>query len=177
MRALDLDYCTRAPRLQRLGWTVFMLAALAWALLAVEYQSLASATVTIEAELDRLNARAPSGKGGADRNPHADRLLISEQEQAREVLRKLAFPWEGMLAAIEEATSEKVALLGIEPDLKLGQVSIVGEAKDYPAVLDYIRRLEAADTLARVQLRNHLVQPQDPQHPVRFTLLADWGNR
>lgn len=169
-RAVDLDYRGRDPRQGRLAWAALLLAGLASALLFAYYQELTAEAVARQDELARL----ASADGPRARNPAEARQLGTELDQAREVTRQLAFPWDKLFAAVEAAADDEIALLAVEPELKHGQIGIVGEAKDYAAVLAYIRRLQTTAVLDRVHLENHQVQLQDRERPVRFALAAAW---
>jgi hypothetical protein len=103
-----------------------------------------------------------------------------ELDDARQILTQLALPWEPLFGAIEAALTPHTALLSIEPDATKGVVRISGEARDYPAVLVLMRRLDKpvagqGVVLSRVHLLNHDVRDDVPERPVRFTLSARWS--
>jgi Tfp pilus assembly protein PilN len=177
MRALDLDYRSRAPGPGRLAWLALLLAGLACALLVAQYLDLAAESAARQDELDRLSQGDRPGQPAGD--PARARRVSLEMNQARAVMDELALPWDGLFSAVEASDSREVALLAITPELDQGQgrIAIVGEAKSYVAVLAYIRGLEASDALERVHLQSHQVQTQDSEHPVRFTLAANWRGR
>jgi Tfp pilus assembly protein PilN len=94
---------------------------------------------------------------------------------ARETIDRLATPWDRLFGALESAASDKVALLGLEPDAKAGTVTISGDSKDYLAVLSYVLNLSQTNALGRVQLVRHEVKSSEPQRPVSFVVSAGWG--
>lgn len=172
MQALKLDYRQRDTWLQKAGWAGLLIACLILGLQGWQYRQLALGIGASKTELARLNAQMQLKQGGKDArrgNP-----LETEIGYAREVLLQMDAPWQDLLDAVEESSSEDISLLGIEPDPKQKEVRIIGEAKDYPAVLDYIRHLEASVPLAGVHLQHHQIQSQDPEHPVHFILGAEW---
>ena len=81
-------------------------------------------------------------------------------------------PWGNLFGALEAASSDQVALLGIEPDPKAGKVLISGDSKDYLAALTYVLNLAAPTALSGVQLVRHEIKPNDPQRPVAFAVSA-----
>lgn len=97
-----------------------------------------------------------------------------EIKRANTVLHQLTLPWDRLFEAVEASGSKEVALLALEPDPEKGTVKIGGEAKNYPAVMDYIRALKQQPIFGNVQLQNHQIQEQDPEKPVRFTMTVDW---
>jgi hypothetical protein len=175
MRALNLDYRRHDTWRQRAGWIGLLLACLVLGDLGWQYRQLARAVEAGEAELARLSAQ-PRALQSAQ-GTRQGKTLDEEMRFAREVLLHLDVPWMDLFGAVEASTLADVALLGIEPEPGQEQVNIIGEAKNYPAVLAYARRLEAGAPLSGVHLQNHQIQVQDPEHPVRFTLGAVWRRR
>ncbi|MDD4880628.1 MAG: PilN domain-containing protein [Gallionellaceae bacterium] len=173
MGGVSLDYRSRDAGPGRMSWAALLLAGAASALLLVHYQQLSTEAAARQDELNRL----ASASGQHARNPAEARQLSVELDQARVVTRQLGFPWASLFTAVEASANDEIALLAVEPELKRGQIGIVGEAKSYVAVLAYIRRLQTTDVLGRVYLQNHQVQTQDREHPVRFTLAAVWRGR
>jgi Tfp pilus assembly protein PilN len=100
--------------------------------------------------------------------------MEAEMDYARGVLQQLDVPWDELFEAVEASTNEEVALLGIEPEPRQETVRIIGEAKSYPAVLEYTRRLEESAPLKGVHLQNHQIQTRDRERPVHFVLGATW---
>jgi hypothetical protein len=76
--------------------------------------------------------------------------------------------------ALESAKAPDVALLAIEPDPRKGVLRVTAEAKGKNAMLDYVDRLQAAQSLQRVMLESHEVLSQVPEKPVRFVVTASW---
>lgn len=104
---------------------------------------------------------------------------VSEQTQreldaARHLLQELTLPWEELFRSIDAAVDRDTALLAIEPDAGKGAVRIVGEARDYLSILNFIVRLEAGQALTRIHLLNHEIREEIPERPYLFTLAANW---
>lgn len=172
MRALRLDYRHKHTWQRQAGWGGLLLACLVMGDQGWQYRKLALEIEAGKAELARLTARPhamQSRHGARQGNP-----LEAEMGHAREVLLHLDVPWPDLFDAVEASTNAEVALLGIEPEPKRERVRIIGEAKNYPAVLDYARRLEAGAPLSGVHLQSHQIQMQDSERPVRFVLGAAW---
>ena len=107
-------------------------------------------------------------------------LLIREQDvpdelrRANAVRRSLGAPWDGLFAALEEGATNDVALLGVDPDVTKGEVTISGETRNLEALLNYVRYLRTQKVLQSVTLQSHTVVRNDRDHPVRFRLVAAW---
>jgi len=104
----------------------------------------------------------------------SEREINDEVSRAKNVIANLTLPWARMFAAIETSDRKSVALLSIQPDAAKRRIMIGGEAKNFDAMLEYVRQLEASKTLQNVYVVSHEVQRRDPQHPVRFMLEASW---
>ncbi|MGZ5198619.1 MAG: PilN domain-containing protein [Telluria sp.] len=83
--------------------------------------------------------------------------------------------WERLFQALEVAASPDVSLLAFDPAPQQRRLRLDGEARDLAALLDYLRRLGSGGTFVQVRLQSHQAVRDDPQHPVRFTVLAHWG--
>jgi hypothetical protein len=134
------------------------------------YQSLSERHAGLELKL--AAATRPVRHDPADdiRNAHAI-------DEAADVATELGMPWTALLADLELASRDSesaIALLGIEPDPDKHRVRISGESHDLAQVLSYLSRLQATHALAYPMLDSHEVVADDKEHPVRFTLTADW---
>jgi Fimbrial assembly protein (PilN) len=103
--------------------------------------------------------------------------LPQEVKNANAVLHRLSVPWDDMFKAVEASNNSHVTLLSLVPDVEKKQVLIRGEADNYSTIMKYITSLEGHDIFSYVYLRNHDVKVDDPDKPVRFTLLAHWQEK
>jgi Tfp pilus assembly protein PilN len=165
MNRLEIDFAGRG---RRAPWASRILVAVALALsvdVALSYRALRSDIAAAEAQLARAQPTAAAAR----------QVAPEELAAVRETLERLALRWDRLFGALEAATSEEVALLGIEPDAKAGTVQISGDSKNYLATLTYVLSLSRAEALSRVQLVRHEVKANDPQAPVGFTVSAAWS--
>jgi Tfp pilus assembly protein PilN len=167
MQALKLDFCRtrKAPR-----WVapVLMLLALGFCGdVAVSFLKERSAYLKNERALAALDPRSyrPARSASAE-----------EIAAAKDTVQRLSMPWEKLFAALEQAASDQVALLAIQPDPKAGTVLISGDSKDYLAALTYVLNLSRSDALSRVQLARHEIR-QDQGKSVGFSVQATWGTK
>src|SRR5574340_944578 len=70
-----------------------------------------------------------------------------EVRKANAVLSELDLPWEALFDSIEYASGHDVALLSIQPDASSRKLRIGGEAKNIPAMLDFVGALERESAL------------------------------
>lgn len=125
-------------------------------------------------ETEKLLRRSPTRVEASRKN---DRDSQQQVQIANSVVQQISIPWDHLFSDIENSAGDDVALLSVQPDATARTVRINGEAKKFPALVAYIRRLEDTEHLSRVTLQVHEVKAQDPQKPVVFLLHADWGAR
>jgi hypothetical protein len=175
MRSLHLDYQRSFKSFPWLGFGLLAAALAAIVSMAGYYHQLGQRIVELEARVDR----------GERLSDHRTRPLLPvtrqaaqeqtlEVEHANQVLRQLTLPWDKLFQAVESSGGKSVAMLSMEPDVEKGMVRISGEAKNFDAVLDYVRQLGSRDEFGSVHLQNHQVLHDDPEKPVHFSLLAVW---
>jgi hypothetical protein len=173
MAALELDYVRRWYGDERTGRWLLALALLVLATLGGFLWHVNSQINRFHGEVGRIEQSLREQTGQL--RPLSPRELEEHLASARVVMRRLSLPWDALFRAIESADAKSVALLTIQPNPERRTLAISGEAKGFEHVLEYIRQLERSDPLVNVHMTNHKVEQQDPQKPVRFTLLADWA--
>ena len=165
MKKLEINFVGRGARSPWAG-RVLLAVALALSLeAAVSYKD-------VRASLELNNAKIAAAR---PRTAPVAKVSPEETAVVRETVDRLGLPWNNLFAALESAASEKVALLGIEPDPKSGTVVISGDSKDYLAALSYVLNLSQAQALSHVQLVRHEVKQNDPQGTVSFAVSAAWS--
>jgi hypothetical protein len=174
LRAIQLDFLHPTGRGSRIGLWLLVAGALV-ALGAIAYQRhLAREMVALEARLSEMRSMA-SRSAPALSEREADTPEVRDQiKKANAVLQQMNVPWSELFAAIESAENGQVALLAVQPDARSHSVLIGGEAKDLPAALGYLERLERTKRLRDVVLMTHELKTKEPGQPVAFTLSAAW---
>lgn len=175
MRALQLDYQRVYKPVPWLGLAVLVTALVALTLMGGYYRTLNQQITFWESRVDLI--KRLSGHRALGSQPlteQAARAQMLEVKQANQVVRQLGLPWNALFEAVETSGGKSIALLSLEPDLHKGTVKIIGEAKDFNALLNYVKQLSTHEVFGSVMLQNHQIQKDDPQKPVRFSLLAHW---
>jgi len=175
MRALHLDYQRSSRPFPWFGLGMLASALVALALTGGYYRELSQRIVLWEARMDhdeRLSShRARALRPASAASAREQRL---EVQHANQVLRQLSLPWDTLFRAVESSGGKHIALLSMKPDIRKGTVTISAEAKNFNAMLEYMRQLGKRDVFASVLLQDHQVQQADPEHPIRFSLVAIW---
>jgi hypothetical protein len=168
MRPLWLDYQRPLPGQHVPGLVLLGTSLLLCAVLLAQSMSTTDVLADTEQQLIKLR-----------RDAERRRLFASPERAAAEAVRaeaRLPAPpagrWDALLGALENASSETVTLLSLEPSRR--DITISGEARDLGATLDYVKRLHAASVFVDAYLIKHELVRENPYRPVRFTLLAQW---
>jgi hypothetical protein len=164
MKKLEIDFVRRT----RTPWVARALLALALAMTADTALSFFHARASLARNQAQLARAEP--RGAAPR-----KLAPEELAAVRATVERLATPWDRLFGALEAASNDQVALLGIEPDAKAGTVLITGDSKSYLAALSYVLNLSRVEGLSGVQLVRHEAKANDPRGAVSFAVSAAWN--
>ena len=174
LRAVQLDFLRPTGRGSRIGPLLLVAGALV-ALGAVAYQRhLARDVVVREGQLSEMRGMATRSAPALSEFESDTPEVRDQIKKANAVLQQMNVPWGELFAAIESAENGGVALLAVQPDARSHSVLMGGEARDLPAALAYMERLERTRRLRDVVLVTHEVKTKDPGQPVAFTLNAVW---
>jgi hypothetical protein len=127
------------------------------------------------AERSRLDAALGAVAPPRHRAPDAESLRAAAEAAA--IDRELGVPWTRLLAELEAASRDSagtVSLLQVEPDPVKRVVRITAEVRAVPDALAYLRRLQQSAVLRDPMLESHERRKDDPQHPLRIKLSAEW---
>jgi hypothetical protein len=168
-RAVVLDLVASPRRLTAAGAGLLAVGLLAAGALAVNVRDLGQRQAALAAELD---ARRPAPRPVAHRpaDERAERDLAAMR-------RELALPWSKLLGELEAAShdaEQDVALLAVEPDPEKRVVHVKAESRSLSAALGYLERLQSSTALRYPMLESHEISKDDPEHPVRVQLVAEW---
>ena len=127
------------------------------------------------AERGRLDAAL-----GTTPKPHRSAPTPESLKRAAEaatVERELGIPWTRLLSELEAASHDSaasVSVLQVEPDPVKQLVRITAEVRALPDALAYLRRLQKSSVLRHPMLESHERRKDDPEHPLRVKLSAEW---
>jgi len=124
---------------------------------------LAGLGVDIAARRQRENRPAPRAADIDDRVAKANRIV-----------RLLSPPWEDVFVTVEALNGKDIAVLSLEPEPASAQVRIGAEARNTPAMFQYLERMRNSGRLTPVVLQSHQIMTEDPHKPVRFGFTASW---
>ena len=174
MKKIVLDFKQQGPRISLAGVVLLAAGVLVAAQLAMQSSDLHARIGLAEQKLTRLEKEGKRHFQGQPVQAADSATLQLEVKQANEILHRLAMPWHGLFQAIESSNEKEIALLSVQPDMQRGVLRLAGEAKSFDALLAYVERLEKNEALTRVFITQHEIRNQDPDKPVRFSLVANW---
>lgn len=174
MRELILDYRKTDRTWHWVGIALLLLALAAAVQLVIYARALSDESAHLEKLTARIEHKLHPGHVAAPMTQAEAQQLGAEVKNANAVLLQLSLPWDRLFQTVESANGDDIALLGIDPDVKKGLIKVSGEARDFDALLGYIRTMQASDFLAQVYLAHHQVQEQDAEKPIRFSVDASW---
>ncbi|MGF6598953.1 Tfp pilus assembly protein PilN [Paraburkholderia sp. GAS448] len=96
------------------------------------------------------------------------------EKQSQSILRELTVPWQDLFSIVEDYPDHDVALIGIDQNPAQSQIRITAEAKDFDAMIAYLKYLQASMLLREAVLNDHLIETNVPGKPVRFQITAVW---
>lgn len=172
MRQLSLDYLRDNQTQHRVGMIMVALAVVGVVALGIYYRNLTVQSARLEDSVATMKLRL--GHAGITTSATDAQQAVVEIKDANEVIMQMTLPWNELFNALEEANSNNIALLGIEPDARRRVVRVSGEAKNAEALFAYLRALQAIKSMSGVYLKSQQVQERNPEKPIRFTLDASW---
>jgi Tfp pilus assembly protein PilN len=174
MQELSLDFQQRFRHADRFDRTLLAIALVLGTLVGIAYSVVSFQIEQLSAS--KSEAQHQSRRGALNSRLHSlsTEQLRNEIKQANEILTQLALPWEALFHDLDSAQQDRVALLSIVPDPHQRTVKVTGEAKNFAALLDYLRVLQANRSLTGVYLQSHRIEEQMAEHPLHFAIIASW---
>ena len=171
MRKLGLDFNARRRQNEWVGWTLLLIGLALWGEMGISTFNLQRELASLEKKIVKSGAAAKKAKQNSVLS-----FTPGEIDYAREIIARIAIPWDDLFKAVETVKIDRVALLALEPDPKTGKLQLRGEAADLSALLTYVARLGRSEQLHDVYLLQHEIKPgMNSSYPVAFSINARWG--
>ena len=177
MRSLRLDYRDDVGLRKLLGYLLLSLVLLFAIAMGWYFNHLRLETQHLESIVDRVEGRINGHVTASEVTQIPPAKLAEIIKFSNRAIHQLNLPWDILFTQLESAKSDGVALLGIEPNAKSNAIKVEGEAKDYAAMIQYVRSLSKQGVLQGVYLTEHKMDDQNPDKPVHFTLEASWAEK
>ena len=173
MNKLRLDY-QKVSTFPWLGACLSVVVLIILVMLAMYFVKVRNQVDELQNNIERSSMKKMAHMASAPTSEKGRQEQTLEIKNANEVLHHLSVPWEILFKAVESSSGSKITLLSLEPDFEKKQVKISGEASSYKALMNYITQLQGQEVFESAYLQNHEIMVEDPDKPVRFTLLANW---
>ena len=177
IRRIDFEFASRNRHGgSRAGWVALAMGLCAVLAVAAMYSGIEERSAQWELAARKVAQADPVGRtvAGIPADAQARTKLVSQVEDANDVIGRLSLPWNTLFRSLEGAALDTVALLGVQPQPQQRLVTLVGEARSYADVLEYMERLDASDAFVHARLVSHKVKSEGPVHPVDFIIAAQW---
>ena len=173
MHLTQVDFLSPPRGSSRTGLVLLVIGALCAGAAVLDDSTRDGVAVQLQARLEKVKTayqRAELAQAGTS----GQGINLAGIAQPDAVARRLATPWGRLLEVLEQAQSNDVALLGIEPDANRGYLRLSGEARDMNALVDYIKALEGKGDISELRLLTQQIKQSDTQLPIEFVLESRW---
>lgn len=165
---VELDYVRALHRPRWLGLLLLVIALGIAADLFLRFRATQQEKARVDAIQGLVVGERPAPKAVAPER------LDDQVRAAEAAVRQLTLPWAALIATLENTATPDVAVLQVQPEAQQQLLRITAEARHHKAMLEYVRKLVAAETLNNVHWLNHQVQNDDPQRPLQFSVQANF---
>lgn len=168
MKRLYLDYQTRRP--SWLAWILLLCTLVLLGAAAYRYSVVIKNRDQLQKTYNRL-----LGAGSTRSEPEElSEAASAELAEMALAVNRLLIPWDAVFSAVEHSMSHDVAVLALDPSAAKRQITITAEARDMATMLEYVATLSSQPVLENVVLQKHEINQTDPDHPIRFVVVALW---
>jgi Tfp pilus assembly protein PilN len=168
MRRLEIDFLRQKPATPGVSWLLLAVGLALASLAATRYAE-------VEAGLAHEQALARQYEREQRLKPAKGRAVLAQPEPGHTDQALLGKPWGALFACLEQTRPDKVAFLALEADGRKSEVEITAEARTPGQMLDYVNTLKQQAEFAAVTLTSHVIDDQNPQHPLQFVVRLKWS--
>lgn len=169
---LDLDFSRRRAPLATGGVAVLCVAAVLLLASGVRLWHAYAENDREQAQLEAVRQQTMASRHVV-KAPLTPAAKLAEK-QSQSVLRELTVPWQDLFSIVEDYPDHDVALIGIDQNPAQSQIRITAEAKNFDAMIAYLKYLQHSVLLREAVLNDHLIEANVPGKPVRFQITAVW---
>lgn len=179
MPRLRLKFPYNEQRAPRVDYSLLLIGLLVLAGVLFQFQQITEEVNYWSNRVERLEKQQQLQKT-APRTRSTPRIREFSQEIRKEIINanaildQINLPWETLFDAIEQAATEEIALLSLQPNVSSRSLRISGEAKNMAELLDFVEALERESIFKNTHLINYKIKQDDPHRPIVFLLTATW---
>lgn len=178
MPRLRLKFPGHGQSVPRIDFTVLLIGLLVLAGVLLQFRQITEEVNYWTNRVERLEKQQQQKTSprtrGTPRVKEFSQEIRKEIIQANAILDQINLPWEALFDSIEQAATEEIALLSLQPTVPNRTLRISGEAKNMSELLDFVEALERELTFENVHLLNYKIKQDNPHRPIVFLLTAAW---
>lgn len=175
MRSLRLKFPSGGVEARQTGYAVMVLGMIVLAGVLYQFDAAMNEVAYWDLRIASMDRRIQRKTAPQASSAHERPEVKREIRKANAVMSELDLPWGALFDSIEYASGHDVALLSIQPDPSSRKMRIGGEAKNIPAMLDFVGALEREPALKDAYLLKYEIKRDDPHRPVTFFISASWA--
>lgn len=178
MSRLRLKFPDHGQSVPRIDFSILLIGLLTLAGVFLQFRQVTEEVNSWTHRVERLEKQQQ--QKAAPRTRATPRIKEIGQEirkeiiQANAILDQINLPWETLFDSIEQAATEEIALLSLQPNVSSRTLRISGEAKSMSELLDFVEALERELVFENVHLLNYKIKQDNPHRPIVFLLTAAW---
>lgn len=173
MRALDINLVRSGPRSSLLALALAAVGSIALSGAVFDY-------LEVQDELRRATALQSQRPSRSNLKVDLSRPISVSTEEHQIIdraLKQLSSPWDKVLRELEAASKSSVGILDVEVLPKAGNLRLAGEAKDMSDVVDYVSRIQKAQSVSTAYLSHTEEKPTNGVKVIRFNIEVTWKDR
>jgi hypothetical protein len=174
MRSLRLKFPDQGQEARNAGYAILLLGILALVGVLYQFKVAMDEVAYWDSRITAMDRRVQRKTAPQFSPGRGSREITQEIKKANTIMGEIDLPWESLFDSIEYASGHDVALLSFQPDAASRKMLIGGEAKNMPALLDFVAALERESALKDTHLLKYEIKRDDPQRPVIFSITASW---
>lgn len=173
IQRLNIDFANSRPPISPAGLVILGIAIVLLLASGLRLWQAYDENDRVQQRLDEVQHRLFAKKHPVKTAPTP--AAIHAEKQSLAVLRELTVPWQDLLSILEDYPDHDVALIGIDHNPVQSQIRITAEAKNFDAMIAYLRYLQSSKLLREAVLNDHEIETNVPGSPVRFQITAVWS--
>lgn len=175
MRRFHIDFAANGSHRSHQQWLLLGLVLLLFLTSAIYYRHLLSVTAALTAQYrSETELRMPARTLSADAKKNAAQLA-QRLQSAHAIVERMSIPWVGLLGALEDAATDEVALLRVEPDVSHREVRLTVQTLKLSHAVSYAHKLMISGALTRVLIVSQRDMSADSSGTLQVILSGKWA--
>lgn len=176
MRRVQIDFLSPVRRNEPGQVLLISLLVVAFIASAMYYRHILSETAALKARYRTENEAQSPARGAPAGTDKITVEMTRRWQSARAIVERLSIPWLGLFNALEEATTDEVTLLRVEPDPGHREVRITVQTPKLANAISYARHLMSSGALTSATIVSQRDMTSDRSGLIQVIVSAKWVN-